>query len=369
MAAILAALARIPLRRAFVAGEQKLERSTRRRRHHHGQPVRLGDHAPCRRDAGRARRPARRPIVSAHRTPERLYDFAKGAKAAGFKVIIAGAGGAAHLPGMTASMTPLPVLGVPVRIEGADGAGFAALHRPDAGRHPGRHAGHRQGRRGQRRPAGRRRPGAVRRQRSPQRLDAWRAAQTAKVADRADGRRRDRAARRIDHRHPRRRPARPHAGDGRRAARLPHHRAGAAGRTARRHRSPTAQIVAAYDDAAALAELAAASDVVTYEFENVPVAAAEALAARVAVYPPARALDVAQDRVAEKTFLNGIGVATAAFRAVDADEELTPALTAFGGSGMLKTRRVGYDGKGQRVFRNMEPAASPAPARRWAMCR
>jgi 5-(carboxyamino)imidazole ribonucleotide mutase len=53
-------------------------------------------------------------IVSAHRTPERLYAFAKGAKAAGFKVIIAGAGGAAHLPGMTASLTSLPVFGVPI---------------------------------------------------------------------------------------------------------------------------------------------------------------------------------------------------------------------------------------------------------------
>ncbi len=53
-------------------------------------------------------------IVSAHRTPERLYAFAKGAKAAGFRVIIAGAGGAAHLPGMTAALTSLPVFGVPV---------------------------------------------------------------------------------------------------------------------------------------------------------------------------------------------------------------------------------------------------------------
>ncbi|HEY2662389.1 MAG TPA: 5-(carboxyamino)imidazole ribonucleotide mutase [Caulobacteraceae bacterium] len=53
-------------------------------------------------------------IVSAHRTPERMYAFAKGAKAAGYQVIIAGAGGAAHLPGMTASLTDLPVLGVPV---------------------------------------------------------------------------------------------------------------------------------------------------------------------------------------------------------------------------------------------------------------
>jgi len=60
-------------------------------------------------------------IVSAHRTPDRLYAFAKGAKAAGFKVIIAGAGGAAHLPGMLASLTTLPVLGVPVRSKSLDG--------------------------------------------------------------------------------------------------------------------------------------------------------------------------------------------------------------------------------------------------------
>jgi len=60
-------------------------------------------------------------IVSAHRTPKRLYDFAHGARDAGFKVIIAGAGGAAHLPGMTASMTPLPVLGVPVNTHALEG--------------------------------------------------------------------------------------------------------------------------------------------------------------------------------------------------------------------------------------------------------
>jgi 5-(carboxyamino)imidazole ribonucleotide mutase len=60
-------------------------------------------------------------VVSAHRTPDRLYSFAKGAKAQGFKVIIAGAGGAAHLPGMTASLTELPVLGVPVMSEAMKG--------------------------------------------------------------------------------------------------------------------------------------------------------------------------------------------------------------------------------------------------------
>jgi 5-(carboxyamino)imidazole ribonucleotide mutase len=60
-------------------------------------------------------------IVSAHRTPERLYAFAKGAKAAGFKVVIAGAGGAAHLPGMTAALTSLPVLGVPIESKALSG--------------------------------------------------------------------------------------------------------------------------------------------------------------------------------------------------------------------------------------------------------
>jgi 5-(carboxyamino)imidazole ribonucleotide mutase len=60
-------------------------------------------------------------VVSAHRTPDRLYDYAKGAAARGLKIIIAGAGGAAHLPGMAASMTRLPVLGVPVQSKALDG--------------------------------------------------------------------------------------------------------------------------------------------------------------------------------------------------------------------------------------------------------
>lgn len=60
-------------------------------------------------------------IVSAHRTPDRLFAFAKGAKAAGFKVIVAGAGGAAHLPGMTAALTDLPVLGVPIETKQLQG--------------------------------------------------------------------------------------------------------------------------------------------------------------------------------------------------------------------------------------------------------
>lgn len=117
------------------------------------------------------------------------------------------------------------------------------------------------------------------------------------------------------------------------------------------------QIVAAYDDPAALAELSGACAVVTYEFENVPVAAAASLAAAVPVFPPPRALEVSQDRLAEKQFLNGIGLSTARFLPVADDAELAEGLAAFDGSGILKTRRLGYDGKGQRVFRNVGSCA------------
>lgn len=117
------------------------------------------------------------------------------------------------------------------------------------------------------------------------------------------------------------------------------------------------QIVAAYDDETALAELADACDVITYEFENVPVAAARFLADRKPVYPPPRALEVAQDRLVEKTFLNDCGIRTAGFRAVDSQADLEAALAEFGGAGVLKTRRLGYDGKGQKVFRAGDDAA------------
>lgn len=119
------------------------------------------------------------------------------------------------------------------------------------------------------------------------------------------------------------------------------------------------QIVAAYDDEDALRELADTCDVITYEFENVPVGAARFLEGLKPVYPPARALEVAQDRLVEKTFLNDCGIPTAGFRAVDSQADLDAALAEFGGAGVLKTRRLGYDGKGQMVFR---PGDDPADA-------
>lgn len=115
-----------------------------------------------------------------------------------------------------------------------------------------------------------------------------------------------------------------------------------------------AQIIAAYDDPQGLEELAKASDLITYEFENVPVSAAERLMASRPVFPPPKALEVAQDRLVEKRFINASGIATARFHAVDSQADLEAALADFGGTGVLKTRRLGYDGKGQRVFRSTE---------------
>jgi 5-(carboxyamino)imidazole ribonucleotide synthase len=117
------------------------------------------------------------------------------------------------------------------------------------------------------------------------------------------------------------------------------------------------QIAAPYADPAALDELAGLADVVTYEFENVPVDAAERLAGQLPVFPPPRALDVSQDRLTEKRFLNGCGISPARFHPVDNDGDIGEALAAFGGNGVLKTRRFGYDGKGQRVFRASAPGA------------
>jgi len=111
------------------------------------------------------------------------------------------------------------------------------------------------------------------------------------------------------------------------------------------------QIIASYEDTQALAELARECDVVTYEFENVPVAAAAQVAASTPVFPSARALEVSQDRLTEKIFLNSVGLKTAAYRPVDSDADLESGLASFGGNGVLKTRRLGYDGKGQIMFR------------------
>lgn len=109
----------------------------------------------------------------------------------------------------------------------------------------------------------------------------------------------------------------------------------------------TTQIVGSYHDHSAIDQLAALCDVVTYEFENVPSQAAEQLAASTVLHPNQRALAVSQDRLVEKEFLRSAGIGTAPFRAVSTVEEIRAAVEALGGDVIVKTRRLGYDGKGQ----------------------
>ncbi len=104
---------------------------------------------------------------------------------------------------------------------------------------------------------------------------------------------------------------------------------------------------AAYDDAEALARFAGCVDVVTFEFENVPALAAATLLAHAPVRPTPRALEISQDRVDEKAFIEGLGIAVAPWRAVGDLKDLKAGLAEIGAPSILKTRRLGYDGKGQ----------------------
>jgi 5-(carboxyamino)imidazole ribonucleotide synthase len=112
--------------------------------------------------------------------------------------------------------------------------------------------------------------------------------------------------------------------------------------------------VGGYEDPEALARFADGIDVATYEFENVPVTSAEWLATRVPVYPPPAALEVSQDRLTEKRFFESHGIPTPPFAPVQTRAELYRAIAALGLPAVLKTRRFGYDGKGQVVLRAVE---------------
>ena len=130
--------------------------------------------------------------------------------------------------------------------------------------------------------------------------------------------------------------------------------------------APAAQVAArwtraGYDDAAALTAFASSVDVVTYEFENIPTSALDLIEAIRPIRPGRRALAVSQDRVAEKTFLGSIGLATAPWAEVTDSASLTAALARIGMPAVLKTTRLGYDGKGQARI-NAPADAAPALA-------
>jgi 5-(carboxyamino)imidazole ribonucleotide synthase len=112
-----------------------------------------------------------------------------------------------------------------------------------------------------------------------------------------------------------------------------------------------------FDDLKRLAALARRADVVTFDWENVPVASLEAMARIAPVYPQPRALAVAQDRLLEKTLFRDLGIATPPFAPVDLRSDLDAAIARIGLPGILKTRRFGYDGKGQARIRRPADAA------------
>lgn len=114
---------------------------------------------------------------------------------------------------------------------------------------------------------------------------------------------------------------------------------------------------APYDDAAAIGQFARTCDVITLEFENIPVVAAEAIAAAgKPLHPGAKSLAMSQDRADEKAFLNSIDIPTAPYRTIDKAADIPEALADLGGTGVLKTRREGYDGKGQVWVRSADEA-------------
>ncbi|MCW8915247.1 MAG: 5-(carboxyamino)imidazole ribonucleotide synthase [Magnetovibrio sp.] len=128
------------------------------------------------------------------------------------------------------------------------------------------------------------------------------------------------------------------------------------------HDSPTEHVadaatIAAYDDQDAIEAFGQTVDVVTFEFENVPAETVRHLEAIVPVRPSWECLAVAQDRIAEKTFCNELGIETAPWKSVESAEELAIAIEEIGAPAILKTTRLGYDGKGQvRIKPNTDPA-------------
>lgn len=117
------------------------------------------------------------------------------------------------------------------------------------------------------------------------------------------------------------------------------------------------RVTAEYTDQAALEKFSNGLELVTYEFENVPVEAAKFLAERVPVYPPPAALEAAQDRLAEKTLFRNLGISTTDFLPVAKPGDFDAAVNQLGLPAVLKTSRMGYDGKGQWILRNADDVA------------
>src|SRR5580700_1348707 len=322
----------------------------------HGKPVGLDDASPCRRDPRRARHRLRRPHrlgaphagaalrVRQGRARGRLQgNHRRGRRR---RAPARHDGGADHAAGFRGAGG----------VEDAGGRRFALLDRADAARRAGRHPRHRPPRRDQRRAARRERAGAGRRR------PGGAARGVAPAPDRGRRRAPNRRARRVTGTSPALGP------DGTLGilggGQLGRMLALAAARLGLKchvyspdPQSPAFDVVrratrADYSDESALDSFAGDVDVVTYEFENVPAETARFLAARRPVLPDPAVLATTQDRLIEKDFIAGLQIATAPYRRIDAPADLAPALDAVGRPAVLKTRRFGYDGKGQVLVRN-----------------
>ncbi len=282
-------------------------------------------------------------VVSAHRTPDRLFEYAASAKGRGLCIIIAGAGGAAHLPGMVAAKTTLPVLGVPVQSQALSGMdSLLSMVQMPAGIPVGTLA------------IGK--AGAIN--------AALLAASILAVSDAKLAKRLEQYPDGSDRRGPFQSPSAVKigvlgAGQLGRMLALAGHPLGfeflfldpaeeACAATLGEH------LRADYQDEAALTELCGRSDLVTYEFENVPAAAAAFVAQRRALQPSLKALTVGQDRLSEKTLFSELGIPVPRFLPIATAQELRDGVAMLGYPAVLKTRRLGYDGKGQAVLRHPE---------------
>ena len=292
-------------------------------------------------------------IVSAHRTPDRLWAYGKEAAGRGLQVIIAGAGGAAHLPGMMASKTRVPVIGVPVQTRALSGVDslYSIVQMPKGF------------------PVATMAIGAAGAANAGLMAAGILALQDADLATRLDAWRDALPPFRMNHKMTS--PLAPGStigilGGGQlgrmlsvAAARLGYktciYEPGGdcpASHVANHHFQKD------YDDVEALRAFADAVDVITYEFENIPTSALDILEEHRPIHPNREALRVSQDRLTEKTFLQDLGLKTAPFANVTDAASMAQAVADIGAPSILKTRRFGYDGKGQARLKTPEDAAA-----------
>ena len=306
-------------------------------------------------------------VVSAHRTPKRLYEYAETAKARGLKVIIAGAGGAAHLPGMTAAMTTLPVLGVPIASKALSGQdSLLSIVQMPAGVPVGTLAIGEAGatnagllaaqilalERRRRLPSGSRRCAPGRRRPFPRRRRTM-----------PEGRLRAAAAARLHHRHPGQRPARPHAGAWR-------PRASASRRTSIARKRPGLRRGDAHQQGrlrrrggacrlCARASMRSPTSSRTWRSRRPSFSTASCRCGRA----PGRC-EVAQDRLAEKEFIAALGIPVAPFAAVDGPaESRTPRSPPSAAASHPEDApaRLRRQGPGERWRRGDDAAAAGQP--------